>query len=88
MDPAEPEAESHHLSIGINSITTLEVNRQSIKIPVNFLIEPQVTELALIDSGAGGNFIDETTVTDLQLPRTELRTIIKVKNVNGSQNNT
>ena len=86
-DPAEPEAESAVLSIGINSIITLEATRQSIKILVTLHIDPQTTELALIDSGAGGNFIDEKTVKDLQLQRTELRTTIKVKNVDRSQNN-
>jgi hypothetical protein len=45
------------------------------------------TELALIDSGAGGNFIDEETVTKLQLARTELRRPIVVRNVDGSRNN-
>jgi hypothetical protein len=43
--------------------------------------------MALIDSGAGGNFIDEETVKQLQLTRTELRKPIAVRNVDGSHNN-
>jgi transposase InsO family protein len=42
--------------------------------------------MALIDSGAGGNFIDEETVTKLQLQRTELRRPIQVRNVDGTLN--
>jgi transposase InsO family protein len=42
--------------------------------------------LALIDSGAGGNFIDEETVTKLQLTRTELQRPIIVRNVDGTPN--
>ena len=45
-----------------------------------------IEELALIDSGAGGNFIDEETATELQLPRTELRRPITVRNVDGTEN--
>jgi hypothetical protein len=45
------------------------------------------TLMALIDSGAGGNFIDEETVKQLQLTRTELRRPIAVRNVDGSHNN-
>jgi hypothetical protein len=46
-----------------------------------------VTLMALIDSGAGGNFIDEETVTKLQLARTELLKPIIVRNVDGTHNN-
>ena len=78
----EPET----LSIGINSITILEVTRQTIEVKVILHLEKDETELALIDSGAGGNFIDETTVRKLQLVTTELRRPITVRNVDGSQN--
>lgn len=42
--------------------------------------------MALIDSGAGGNFIDTETVERLQLARIELRRPIMVRNVDGTYN--
>jgi len=60
-------------SIGINSITLLEVTRQTIEVKTTLHLEKEVDELALIDSGAGGNFIEEETVNKLQLVKTELR---------------
>jgi hypothetical protein len=42
--------------------------------------------MALIDSGAGGNFIDMQTVERLQLTRIELRRPIMVRNVDGTYN--
>ena len=78
-------AEPPLLQIGINSVTLLEVTRQTIHIPVIFE-DLQVTERALIDSGAGGNFISEELARKLRLPRTELRRHIVVKNVDGTRN--
>ena len=85
-DSAEPNAEPETLSIGINSVTTLEITRQTIKIPVIIHHDTETTEMALIDSGAGGNFIDIETVTKLQLARIELRKPILVRNVDGTHN--
>ena len=42
--------------------------------------------MALIDSGAGGNFIDTETVERLQLAWIELRRPIMVRNVDGTYN--
>jgi hypothetical protein len=42
--------------------------------------------MALIDSGAGGNFIDMEIVERLQLARIELRRPIMVRNVDGTYN--
>jgi hypothetical protein len=80
--------EPYTLAIGINSVTLLEVTRQTIeiKMTVHRKLENDVDELALIDSGAGGNFIDQETVTNLHLPRTELRRPINVRNVDGTEN--
>ena len=82
----EPHMENEVLSISINSVTILEVTRQTIHIPVTLHLAQNVTEKALIDSGAGGNFIDHQTVENLQLARTELRQPITVRNVDGTQN--
>ena len=78
--------EPNTFSIGINSITLLEVTRQTIEVKVVLHLERDEIELALIDSGAGGNFIEEETVRKLQLVKTELRRPITVRNVDGSQN--
>ena len=78
--------EPYTFSIGINSITLLEVSRQTIEIKTTLHLDKEVDELALIDSGAGGNFIEEETVKRLQLVKTELRRPITIRNVDGSQN--
>ena len=85
-DSVEPDAEPYTFSIGINAVTTLEINRQTVRIPVTLHLEDEVTEMALIDSGAGGNFIDTETVERLQLARIELRRPIMVRNVDGTYN--
>ena len=72
MDSTEPNVEPYHFSIGINLITILEVTRQTIEVKTVLHLEKDEHELALIDSGAGGNFIDEETVNKLQLVKTEL----------------
>jgi hypothetical protein len=86
-DSAEPSAEPETLLIGINSVTVLEITRQTIKIPVTLHCDLETTEMALIDSGAGRNFIDTETITKLQLARIELRKPIIVRNVDGTRNN-
>jgi hypothetical protein len=59
-------------------VTTLKINRQTVQIPVTLYLEDEVTEMALIDSGAGGNFIDMETVERLQLAWIELHRPIMV----------
>jgi hypothetical protein len=87
-DSAEPDAEPYSLTIGINSIITLEVTRQAIKIPVTLFTSNNcvITEKALIDSGAGGNFIDTHAVERLNLTQIRLSRPIVVRNVDGTQN--
>ena len=85
-DSPTPREEPYTFSIGINSITLLEVTRQTIEVKATLHLEKDANELALIDSGAGGNFIEEETVTNLQLVKTELRRPITVRNVDGTQN--
>jgi Reverse transcriptase (RNA-dependent DNA polymerase)/gag-polyprotein putative aspartyl protease len=63
----------------------MEVTRQTMKI--NTYLEQQGTTIkALIDSGAGGNFIHERTAYNLQLPRIKLWKPVKVRNVDGTNN--
>jgi hypothetical protein len=85
-DSVEPDAEPYTFSIGINAVTTLEITRQTIRISIVLYLEDEVTEMALIDSGAGGNFIDMETVERLQLARIELCRPIMVRNVDGTYN--
>jgi hypothetical protein len=82
----EPNMEPFVFSIGVNSVELLEVTRQTIEIKTTIHSANDNDELALIDSGAGGNFIDEETATKLQLTRTELRRPIVVRNVDGTHN--
>jgi hypothetical protein len=86
LAPVEPGTGTYDFSIGINSITVLEVTRQTVEIRATLHLEKDSEELALIDSGAGGNFIDKETATRLQLSRLELRRTIVVRNVDGTKN--
>jgi len=86
VDSETPTTEPETLSIGINSVILLEVTRQTIKITITIHEKKDHTEMALIDSGAGGNFINSETARILQLPMTLLRRPIKVRNVDGTLN--
>ena len=77
-DSTEPNVEPDTFSIGINSVEILEVTRQTIEVKIAIHLESDIDEMALIDSGAGGNFIDEATASKLQLTRTELKRQIMV----------
>ena len=67
---------------------------KTIQIPIKFYPEsgshniPKVETLALIDSGAGGIFIDKEYQQQLKLPIHRLPRSIKVKNVDGTKNKT
>ena len=63
--------EPYTFSIGINLIMLLEVSQQTIEIKTTLPLDKEVHELALIDSSAGGNFIEEETVNRLQLVKTQ-----------------
>jgi hypothetical protein len=78
--------EPYLISIGINAVTTLKITRQTIRISMVLHLQDEVTEMALIDSGTGGNFIDTETVDRLQLARIELRQPIIIRNVDGTYN--
>jgi Reverse transcriptase (RNA-dependent DNA polymerase)/gag-polyprotein putative aspartyl protease len=80
-----PSTESRSFQVGINSAVALELARNMLKIPVYFE-NPNRQELALIDSGAGGNFMHEKLAKALKLPRRELKRPIAVRNVDGTLN--
>jgi hypothetical protein len=44
-DFAEPDAEPYTILIGINVVTTLEINRQTVRIPVTLHLEDDVTDV-------------------------------------------
>ena len=75
------------LTIGIDSVTLLEVTRQTIEVVTTLHLDQDYTEKALIDSGARGDFINIKTTKCLHLPWTELRQPITIRNVDGTQNN-
>jgi hypothetical protein len=76
--------EPYPISIGINAVTTLKITRQTIRISMVLHLQDEVTEMALIDSGAGGNFIDMETVDRLQLAQIELHQLIIIRNIDGT----
>ena len=55
-------------TISIYAILVAKVSRQSIYIPLKPFVGSKVIDvLALLDSGAGGNFIDTTFAKDLTI---------------------
>ena len=78
----------------IYGISTSTILTQTIQIPIKFYPEsgshniPKVETLALIDSGAGGIFIDKAYQQQLKLPTNRLSKPIKVHNVDGTRNKT
>jgi hypothetical protein len=66
-DSAKPDTEPYTISIGIYMVTILKITWQTIRILLILHLEDKVTEIVLIDSRAGGNFIDMETVEKLQL---------------------
>ncbi|TBU36571.1 hypothetical protein BD309DRAFT_842711, partial [Dichomitus squalens] len=64
-----------------------DVSKQSMHIPVSLTCENRTVEThALIDSGAGGLFIDKSFATKTQLPPKPLPTPIPIYNVDGTPN--
>jgi len=80
--------ESRSFSIGINNVIVLEVTRQTMRLPVTIHTDRDITESMLIDSGAGGCFLDHDVAKEYSLPLVKLQKPIKVKNVDGTNNKT
>lgn len=78
----------------INAALVAKVENKSIRLPIKFYPETgahhsnKVETLALLDSGAGGIFIDRNFQESLGIPTHQLSTAIKVRNVDGTLNKT
>ena len=78
--------------LDIYGILHAEVENKSIRLPIKFYPESgsqhlsEVETAALLDSGAGGIFIDRDYQQELKLPTCSLKKPIKVHNVDGTRN--
>ncbi len=73
--------------ISIYALLVVKVSRQSIYIPLKLLVGSKVIDiLALLDSGAGGNFIDTKFAKNLTISLFTLNKPIKTLNMNGTLN--
>jgi len=75
----------------LHSVLTGQVNDESFNVPISFPVvqndKQKIAEVqALIDSGAGGKFIDQNYARSLDLPTIPLRKPLKVLNVDGTPN--
>ena len=71
----------------IQSIFAGQINENSLSIPVKIRLENKNIEtLSLLDSGAGGEFIDQNYAKTLKLPLLNLERPIPVINVDGTLN--
>src|SRR5438270_11014273 len=72
--------------ISIYAVLVAKVSRQTIYIPLKLLVGSKVIDiLALLDSGAGGNFIHYNLAPTLQKP-TLLKKPIQAFNIDGTPN--
>ena len=75
--------------LSINSTLVANVRNKSLDLPVileSELSKEEVGTMALVDSGAGGNFIDATFARMMKMDRTPLDAPLKVYNVDGTRN--
>ena len=70
--------------ITVSPVILANISNQSMRIPVT--IDRTVETPALIDSGAGGMFVDEQFARDNDIALTPLINHIPVYNINGTQN--
>ena len=66
----------------VSPVVLANISNQLMRIPVT--VDRTIETLALIDSGAGGTFIDETFAQNHNLPLTCLINPILVYNVDGT----
>ena len=83
--PASTSASSY---LDIHSVLVAKINNKSISIPIALEQSEQETieTLALIDSRAGGQFIDQNFVQKHRLPTRNLKQPITAYNVDGTLN--
>jgi len=76
----------------VNNVLVGSIENKSFTIPVSFPIDPQESDphivevKALVDSGAGGKFIDQNYAKKLKLKLKKLKKKIPVFNVDGTPN--
>ena len=71
----------------IQSIFAGQINKNSLSIPLKIRLENETVEtLSLLDSEAGGKFIDQNYTETLKLPLQNLERPIPAINVNGTLN--
>ena len=76
-------------SISIHSVTTrITVNTISLPIKIKKSEHESVETLALIDSGAGGKYINRNYAEQLGLPIRNLKRAIMARNIDGTLNKT
>ena len=76
-------------SLHIHSVTThITANIISLPIKIKKSEHESVETLALIDSGAGGKFINQNYAEKLGLPIRNLKRAIMARNVDGTSNKT
>ena len=64
-----------------------QINKNSLSIPLKIRLENKTIEtLSLLDSGEGGEFIDQNYAKNLNLPLLNLEKPIPAINVNGTLN--
>ena len=75
-------------SLDIYSITTAIINSNKLSIPIRISgsVVENVETLGLIDSGAGGKFIDQNYARTAGFKVHELDTPLRAYNVDGTEN--
>ena len=74
--------------VSIHSVLVAPAHNTSFSIPITIKGEEIVGTTALLDTGAGGKFIDQNYAQKLQLPIRRLEKPLRVRNVDGTLNKT
>ena len=78
---------SRRPEVTVSPVVVADVSKQSMRIPVSITCKDRTVETnALIDSGAGGLFIDESFARKSKLPLLPIPHPIPVFNVDGTPN--
>ena len=89
MDQKDEEPTFVSPTLPINSTLVANVRNKSLDFPVILkcrLSKEEVRAMALVNSGAGGNFIDATFTRLMKLEHTPIENPLKVYNVDGTRN--
>ena len=77
---------SEQPGVTISPVIVAQVSDQSMRIPVSIAIDRTIETRALVDSGAGGTFIDGAYAATQNIPVSPLLNPIPVFNVDGTPN--